>query len=102
MNDKAKEAEAAVESGAVKAVENATTVRAVPKPKPAESDSASEAPSVYVFKSSGRHNGKEFKKGQPVKAGADQIKSWRANGVICTQKEYDALMVLKKSFRDKK
>ena len=107
MNDKAKDKEnkgaVAVESGSVKEVEVATTIRAESKPKPAEVDSASEAPPVYVYKSSGRHNSKEFKKGEPVKGfGADVIKGWRANGVICTQKEFDALTVLKKSFRDKK
>ena len=37
---------------------------------------------VYVFTSNGLHDGKEFKKGQEVKAGSDLIKLWLSHGVV--------------------
>lgn len=40
---------------------------------------------VYVFKGNGRHDGKEFKKGQVAKASSSQMKLWMTNGVVIEQ-----------------
>jgi len=109
MNDKKKEEAASADE--VKAVEEAAA-------KPAKGDgkadlsnargvadsgtSLEDGPVVYVFRSSGKHGEKEFKKGQIANVGADQIKSWLVNGVIMAKADYDALILTSKVFAGKK
>lgn len=56
---------------------------------------------VWVFKSNGKHDGKQFKKGQKVECSSALLEKFKSNGIVVSEAEFKELQKKpKRTFRN--